>query len=1050
MNLARLAIARPIGTLILYGAVILVGLSALAGLPIDLLPDISFARLTISTNYPGAGPEEVENLVSRVVEEAVSTVAGVRDVLSTSSEGSSRVTVTFPFGTDLDAAANDIRAALERIRRRLPDGVETPVIFKFDPSQTPIMQIGLVARDGQGTTALRQLADEQILFRLERVPGVALADAQGGVQRRILVELDQARLRGLAVSERDVLNALGAANVAAPAGQVVEGTREFGLRALSQYRNLDQIRRTVITVRGRAPIFVGDVATVREGTEEERGLVRINGQPGVLLQIQRQPGVNTVAVSNAVLAEVRQLNATLPSATLRVIGDNARFIRRSIASVQQALLIGGGLAVGVLFLFLRDPRTVSIIATAIPISVVATFAVMFFSGYSLNLMTLGALALGIGMLVDTSIVVLENVFRHREMGRAGRSAALVGTTEVIAPVVASTLTTVVVFLPVIFLRGEALTTQLFYQFSAVVIFALLCSLAVSVTLTPVLASFLPAFKGAGDERRWTASLVESYRAALRWPLNHRPAVYLAAALVFIFGLGLYQFLGREVVPQADEGEIFVTMELPVGTRLAFTSQNLAALEQAARRAAPEIRDVTLAAGSASFGGRTSRGSLRIRLQDKTERRRSTEEIAAVLRRRLQVPGGRIFVRASAGSLGVLRFGQADPIAVEIRGFDLTQGLRLGQQAREILEGIPGVTDASVAREELVPELTVRIDIERAAAFGLTPQQVANALQVAVGGGVATIFRQGGRELDVVVRLREVDRRTPLDVLSVPITTPAGQQIALGQVAALERDVAPASIFRKGRERVTTITAGISGRDFGSVMSDVRERMGQLDLPPGFTVSFGDEFAEQQRANRQLTYGFIVALVLVYAVMAVQFEALLEPLLIMGAVPFALSGSFLLLFLTKTTLNIQSITGLIVLVGIVVNNAIVLLTFILTRHREEGMPLFDAVIDASGIRLRPVLMTTVTTILGLLPVAIGIGEGAELQAPLARSVLGGLVLSTLVTLVFIPTLYVSVELYRARRQSQISPAAAPRPLPVSGGGPVDDPAAAGGPARGGEH
>jgi HAE1 family hydrophobic/amphiphilic exporter-1 len=1036
VNLSRLAIARPIGTLIVFSAVILVGLSALAGLPIDLLPDISFGRLTVSTNYPGAGPEEVENLVTRVVEEAVSTVAGVRDVLSTSSDGSSRVTVTLPFGVDLDVAANDIRAALERVRRRLPDGVETPVIFKFDPSQFPIMQLGLVARDGQSTAALRQLAEEQILFRLERVPGVALADIQGGVRQQILVEMDQGRMRALGISARDVAAALAAANLAAPAGQVVEGTRELGLRALSQYRTLEQIRRTVVSTRGRVPILVADVATVREGTEEERGLVRINGRPGVLLQIQRQPGVNTVAVSNAVLREVRQINASLPGATLLLVGDNARFIRRSIASVQQALLVGGVLVVAVLFLFLRDPRSVLVIAAAVPISVVATFAVMLFFGYSLNLMTLGALALGVGMLVDSSIVVLENIFRHREMGRAGREAALEGTREVLPAVIASTLTTVVVFLPIIFLRGEALTTQLFYQFSAVVIFALLCALAVSATLTPVLASFLPALRGGG-ERHWTRSLVAAYRALLERALRRRAAVYLASLLVFALGLALYQFIGREVVPQADEGELFVSVELPVGTPLPTTAKTMAALERAAREAAPEIRDVTLTAGSAAFGGRTNRGFLRIRLKDRGERARSTEEVASVLRQRLRTPGGRIFVRASAGSLSVLRFGQSDPIAVEIRGFDLSEGLRLGQRVRQILEEVPGVTDASVAREELIPELTVRIDIERAAAFGLTPQQVIAALQVAVGGDVATIFRQDGREQDVVVRLREGDRRTPLDVLSLPLVTPGGEQVRLSQVAVLERDVAPASIFRKNRERVTTVTAGISGRDFGSVMQDVRSRIARLDLPPGFAVTFGEEFEEQQRANRQLIAAFLVAVGLVYAVMAVQFEELLSPLLIMGAVPFALTGSLLALFLTETTLNIQSLTGLIVLVGIVVNNAIVLVTFILARHRQEGLPLYEAVVDAAGVRLRPVLMTTATTVLGLLPVALGLGEGGELQAPLARSVLGGLLLSTLVTLVLIPTLYVSVEEFRAgvrqRRARRAERTPERRPLPVSGAG-----------------
>jgi len=1047
VNLSRLAIARPIGTMILFTVVILVGLTALGGLPIDLLPEISFSRLTISTLYPGAGPEEVENLVSRVVEEAVSTVAGVRDVFSTSSEGNSRVTVTFPFGTDLDAAANDVRAALERVRRRLPDGVEAPVIFKFDPSQSPIIQLGLVGREGQSAAELRRLAEDEVVFRLERVPGVALVDLQGGVRPQILVELDRARLQGLGLSERDVVAALAAANLAAPAGQVAEGTREIGLRARSQFRSVAQIRRTVITVRGGASIFVGDVAVVREGTEEERSLVRLNGRTGVLLSIQRQPGVNTVAVSDAVQSLVRELNATLSGAEILVVTDNARFVRSSVRTVQEALLIGGVLVVGILFLFLRDPYSVMNIATAIPISVLATFAVMYFFGYSLNLMTLGALTLAVGRLVDDSIVVLENIFRYREMGHTGKEAALRGVSEVLPPVIASTVTTVVVFLPILFLRGEALTTQLFFQFSAVVIIAMMCSLAVSATLTPTLASFLPQLKGTGEERRWTAALARFYRGVLGWSLRHRPAVYLAAALVFVVGLGLYQFIGRETVPVADEGEIFVTVDLPVGTRLEFTRARLETLERTARQAAPEIRSVTQTAGSAAFGGRGSRGNLRIRLADRGERDRSTDEVAAALRRVLQVPGGRVIVRPSAGSLAILRFNQADPIAVEIRGFDLSQALPLAQRVRETLEEIPGVTDATVAREDLVPELTVSIDVERAAAFGLTPQAVAAALRAAVGGDVATIFRQSGRELDVVVRLREGDRRTPAAVLAVPITIPGGRQITLAQVATLRRDVAPASIFRMNRERVTTVTAGISGRDSGSVIAEVRERVARLPLPEGFTLSFGEEFAEQQRANRQLGLGFLVAVTLVYAVMAVQFEALLEPLLIMGAVPFGLSGAFLVLFLTRTTLNIQSLTGLIVLVGIVVSNAILLISFIQTRHREEGMPLFEAVVDAASTRLRPVLMTTVTTVLGLLPAAIGLGEGAELQAPLARSVVGGLTLSTLVTLIFIPTLYVSVELLKARRGERRAPAPlAPHPLSGSGGAGYDEGTGAGGGIR----
>lgn len=1036
MNLSRLAVTRPIGTFMLYSIVVLIGVTSLANLPIDLLPELSFPRLSIFTDYSGAGPEEVENLITRILEESVSSVAGVQDVVSTSSEGNSRVTITFPFGTDLDAVAADVRAAIERSRRRLPDGAGQPVVFKFDPSQFPIMQLGLVGREGAdlGLVELRQTAEDQLLFRLERIPGVAQVTISGGLKRQVLVELDRVRMQALVISERDVMNALSSANLAAPGGRVIEGSRQLGLRVLNQYRHLDQVRRTVVAVRSGAPIHVNDIAAVSEGTEEQTGLVRVNGRSGVSIQVQRQSGTNTVAVADRVLREVQTVNAALDDATVVVVNDSARFIRRSIRSVQQAVLIGGALAIAVLAVFLRDIPSVLIIATAIPISVMAAFALMFFFGYTLNLMTLGGLALGIGMLVDASIVVLENIFRYRERGQVGREGALLGTHEVASAITASTLTTVVVFLPVVFMRGSGITTQLFFQFSAVVVFALMCSLAVALTLIPALAAHLPHLGESSSDRRWTRDLQATYRQILAWSLRHRPAVFLLSALVFLGGIGSVALVGRELIPQADEGEIFVSVQLPVGTRLELTDQVLGEIESTARHVAPEIATVTVSAGGAAFGPQGShRGTLRIRLVDRATRSRSTEQVAAALRRRLQVPGGRIFVRPSAGAFFVLRFGGADPVAIDVRGFDLDRGLQLAQQIRVTLEEIPGITDATVSREERLPEVIVRIDSERAAALGLNPAQISTALQTAVSGGVATILREGGRERDVVVRLRDSGRFLPSDVLSVPLITPAGRRLVLGQVAELVRGEGPAQIFRRGRQRVSTVTAGISGRDFGSVISDVRARLTSLPVPEGFSLALGEEYEQQQRAYRQLALGFLIAVMLVFAVMAVQFEALLEPLLIMGSVPFALSGALLTLFLTNTTLNIQSLIGLIVLAGVVVNNAIVLIQFILTLRRRDGLALYEATVEGAVTRLRPVLMTTLTTIVGLLPLAVGLGEGAELQTPLARSVVGGLSLSTLVTLVFIPTLYVGVEELRVRRrQARVTTAAVTQPAPVAGG------------------
>ncbi len=1033
MNLSKVAASRPIGTFIIYGVVVLLGVVSLLSLPIDLLPELSFPRLSISTEYPGAGPEEVENLVTRILEEAVGTAVGVEDVISTSSEGNSRIVVTFPFGTDLDAAASDVRASIERARRRLPDAASAPIVFKFDPSQFPIVQLGLVSRSPEvGQIQLRQLADEQILFRLERIPGVAAATILGGLRRQILVEMDPVRLQALAIPERELVAALGAANLTAPGGQVIEGARQLGLRVLSQSQSLSQIARTVVAVRNGVPVYVGDVARVLEGQEEQTSLVRVNGQSGVLFQIQRQSGANTVAVSDRVQREVRTVGPSLQGAELLVLNDSARFIRRSIGSVQQALMLGGILAVGVLTVFLRDWRSVLIIGTAVPVSVIAAFSLMFFFGYTLNLMTLGALTLGIGMLIDASIVVLENIFRHRERGRTGEDAATAATDEVASAIVASTLTTVVVFLPVMFMRNSVITTQLFFQFSAVVAFALLCSLVVALTLIPTLAARLPRLEGASAGRA-ASRLHAGYRRVLAWALQHRAAVYGAAALIFAVGMGSQALLGRETIPAADEGELFVSIALPTGTRLEVTDGVLAGLERVIEETVPEAEYVTVTGGSTAFGGGSHRGTLRVRLVGRGERSRTTEAIADDLRRRVQVPGGRVFVRASSGAFGFLRFGGADPVEVEIRGFDLRQGILLAQEVRDLLEGIPGITDANVAREEQLPEAVLRIDNERAAAFGLTPPQVAEAIQTAVAGGVATTLRAGGRETDIVVRQQEGRELRPAQVLSIPLITPAGRRVLVGQVAVLARGEAPTQIERRSRQRVIAVSAGISGRDFGSVMDDVRAALAALTVPEGFSLVLGQAYEEQLRAYRQLTWGFVLAVGLVFAVMAVQFEALLEPLLIMGSLPFALSGALLTLFLTGTTLNIQSLIGLIVLAGVVVNNAILLIQFILTLHRREGLTPQAAAIEGAATRLRPVLMTTATTIMGLLPVAIGIGEGAELQVPLARAVVGGLALGTLVTLVFIPTLYVTVEEFRERHATaRAAGLALSRPAPVAGG------------------
>jgi len=1010
-SLPALAIRRPVATTMLFLILLVVGLVALRTLPIDLLPRIEFTQLTVRIQYPNVAPREIEQLITDRVENAVAGLPNLERVTSVSREGQSRVRLDFVRGTSIDEAANDLRAALDRLRDELPVEAEPPEILKLDLDAIEV--VGLAATSSRDLEELTRLLEEELARRFEQLPGVGAINLRGGVYREVRVDLDRDRLKGSGLTALDVRAALQRENATLPGGNVRSGFADLAVRSLGEYRSLEEIGATVVATdeTGRA-IRVRDVADVADGHEEVNYLVEVDGIPAVSVGIQKQSGANTVAVAQAIRREVERINAERDDVHLTVVTDQSEFIRRSIDSVRTSALWGGLLAVVVLYLFLRRRSSTAIIALAIPISVVSTFGLLFFGGLTLNQMTFGGLALGVGMIVDNAIVVLESIVRKREEeGLGGEAAARDGARDVSGAIVASTLTTCVVFLPVVFTRSTS--GALFGSLALVVVFALACSLLVALTLVPMLAArFLALADGAGQDarrRNRLAGLEARYVALLHRALAHRGRVFagvgVALALAFVGWLSL----PVELAPQVDADEMDVEVEMAQGTNLAVVRAYLEELEALVR---PQIP-----AGAVEHFTTEVRGSdaeIELKLLPEERRELSASELADRLRAVVdgQIPGAEIRVRATPG-LWILNrvFGSGsgdEAIEIELRGWNLEEADALAAEMVRRLDRVAGVTDPRVGRREGEPEETLVFDRARIAELGLTVQEVARIVQANVGGLEAGRYREGGYEFPIVVRLRPEDRRTADDLDNVALRTPGGAVVPLATLVERRRGRAPVEISRVDGQRVTYVTAGLeSGVALGDAVERVRDALGALALPDGYGIVYGGQYEEQQEAARDFGVAILLALALVYMLMAAQFERFLDPLVVMLSVPVALIGVVPTLLLTGTTLNLQSVMGLVMLVGIVVNNAIVLVDAINLLRREKRLGALDAVVEAGRLRLRPILMTTTTTILGLAPLALGIGPGAEIQAPLARTVIGGLAASTLVTLLLIPVAYASV-------------------------------------------
>ncbi len=1020
MALIRGSALRPVAVSVIALAVTLFGFVSLRQLAVDLLPEVDVPRITITTRYEGVAPQEIETLITRPVEQATSTVQGVTRMEAVSSEGLSRVQLQFDWGTELETALDDVRVAVDRVRSSLPETADPPSVHKFDLSSVPIAFLGLTGPGDQ--RRLKFMAEDELSRALERLPGVASVEVQGGEDREIRVSLDAERLVAQGVSAQQVVRALANENRSVSAGDMRQAGRQVVIRTAGEFTNLQEIEAVVVATRDGRPVHVRDLGTVVDSIRRVRSHLFVDGDPGVRLRVFKQSGANTVQVAAAVDREIARINRDYAGRVqLSVLWDSADFIKASVANVQNGAGVGALLAVLVLLVFLRNWRATAIVAVVIPLSIVATFGLMYFRGMTLNIISFGGLALGIGMLVDAAIVILENIHRKRAEGLSAFDASVEGAREVAGAVVAGTLTTVSVFVPVIFVGGFA--GVIFGEMAEVVTFALVCSLVAALTLIPMLATRLLA-KGAspqgrvsaGIERRLSA-MERAYGRLLSAVLFAPWAVVFGAVVVLFVSVSMVSRIGTELMPDSDEGRIEADLELPVGTPLDKTRQVIVASEKRVRDSLQpgELEHVVSSAGPEAWWrpGGSNEGEIDLMLVPVADRDRGIEAIELGIRRSLDgIPGARFSIRASSSNIlkRIVRRGE-DRIGVEIRGHDLVQADALAARVVAAAREVPGITFARPDREMGQLERVLHVDRTRAAELGLGSADVAAAVETYLLGSVATRYRDQGDEFDIRVQLAAGERERLSQLDNLPVVSPSGVRVALASLVRVEDRLGPSSISRLDQERSLRVNLGTAGRPLNEIARDLRIQMADIPKTEGFEVALTGELAEQDETFTSLLIGILLASFLVFSTMAVQFESLRHPLVVMASVPVAFSGVIASLFLTGTTLNMNSMLGTIVLVGIAVNNAIVLIDYTNMLRRQQGMSVRAALIAAGQRRLRPILMTTCTTLLGLLPLALSSGEGSEMQAPLARAVIGGLTTSTLVTLLLVPCVYLLMEARR---------------------------------------
>jgi HAE1 family hydrophobic/amphiphilic exporter-1 len=1003
------AVRRRVTVVMVTLAITAFGLVGYQRLPLELFPNITYPSLTVQTEFPDTAPQEVENLVTRPVEEAVGVLRGLQAIHSVSRPGVSEVTLEFDWGSDMDVLSMEVREKLDR--RLLPEEAHEPVVLRFDPALDPIVRLAL---SGPGElTALRRFAERELKQDLETVKGVAAAQVKGGLEAEVQVAVDQERLAALGIPIERIRTLLGVSNINQPGGALRGEESQYLIRTVNEFDTVDEIADLIVTQQAGASVHLRDVARVWMGSKEREEITRVNGRESVEIAIFKEGDANAVTVSRLLHERLESWQRKLPPGEkLEVLFDQSEFIRQALREVRDSALMGGLLAIVVLFAFLRDVRSTFIIGISIPISIIATFVLMYRMGISLNVMSLGGLTLGVGMLVDNSIVVLESIFRRRKQGLGLARAAVEGANEVGAAVFASTLTTVAVFVPLVFVEGVA--GQLFRDQALTVTISLLASLVVALTLAPMLASLGGKTVGVGlDENALGAGhrltlgpLSRAYDRLVRAALRRPALPIVLAAAAFVLSLGALRLVDTELIPQLTEGEFFLEASLPEGTALAATDRTVQALEAEAA-ANPNIARHYSTVGSRLVSGGLSLNTkaenlaqLNVTMRERGDDTAEEAAIAGLRRRYDTVPD--LQVKLGRPSYFTLK----TPIEVAVYGEDLEALRTYSVELAGHLEGVPGLVDVRSSLEAGNPELQIVFDRDRLASLGLDMGQMSETLRQRVQGVVPTRFREEDRQIDVRLRNEEDSRRSFDDVRNLVLPGPGGSPIRLLAVADVRLERGPAEIHRLQQQRAAVITANVKDRGLGAAVRDVETMLARNPAPVGISTEIGGQNREMQVSFRSLRFALLLAIFLVYLVMASTFESFLHPLIILLTIPLALVGVISGLLLTGISINVMVLIGVILLAGIVVNNAIVLVDCV-NRLRRGGMPKVEAVVQAGHIRLRPILMTTLTTVLGLVPMALAWGEGAELRQPLAVTVLFGLSMATLLTLVVIPAVYVAV-------------------------------------------
>jgi HAE1 family hydrophobic/amphiphilic exporter-1 len=1017
MKIPEFSVNRRVTTAMLAMILVVLGFIAFTSLGLDFFPDIEFPTVSVVTTYSGASSEDIENTITRPLEQIINTISRVKEVNSMTTEGASVIMVEFEWGTNLDFGAQDIRDQIGLYRNFIPEEASDPLVVKFNIGQMPIIFGGITA--DRPTLELKELIEDEVAPRLERIDGVAAAQVFSMDIREILVAVDKSALESLNISFDQILMSLRMENLNLPAGRVTERHSEYLLRTLGEFQSLDDIRNTIIgSTQAGQPIYLADVAEVRDTLKDTRLISRTQGEKAVFYFISKRSGANTVTTAQAVNRELERIKPTLPpDVTFYPFMDQAEMIQRVIRRTGNNALVGGILAIFFIFVFLRNWRPTVTIALAIPLSVITTFIAFYLAGYTINLLTLGGLALGIGMLVDNAVVVIENIFRHMEEGEKRKEAAKKGASEVGMAITASTLTTIAVFFPMVFAQG--ITGRLTRGLALAIAFSLLASLFVALTVVPMVASVL--FKANSrldtegrDRRKIQFEKVRNfYRNLLHKALRRRGLVLGGTLGLLALSFAIVPFLGTEFMPAMDREMIMLQVKMPVGTSLEETNRVVTMVERLMAQE-PEVMNVSVQVGSQAeenpadmAGGMSTTGSheglLWVGLKPLRERNLSDVEVLEKIRRKLPKLKD---VKFESLDLGQAMMGGATaPIEIKIFGKEINILKEIGDNIVERIRDVEGLRDVTHSLAEGKPEYHISIDREKASRMGLKVSQVGNVIQTASLGKVATRYREGNEEIDIRVRFEEKFRDNLEDIRSIPIMTPLNTMISLGEVAAITLGEGPIRINRENQARVITVTGNIAGRDLGSVVKDIRGRIADIEsgLPAGYFTEFGGQFEQMQEAFVIMAAAFALATLLVYMIMASQFESFRHPFVIMFTIPLSIIGVIVALLVSGRPVSLPVLIGFIILGGIAVNNGIVMVDYI-NQLKQRGVDKKEAILQACAVRLRPVLITAFTTILGMMPMAISISEGAEMRAPMAVTVVGGLMATTLLTLFVIPIIY----------------------------------------------